>query len=95
VGDYLTWRIGRPIKVLSIGVTVANVVLVVVAVIVRYTNENPAAYDAASVLSYLAVIGLFVKLVLIKMDMPKHGIRLSRRLKGDEVSEHDAGDSID
>jgi hypothetical protein len=91
VGDYLTWTIKKPIKIVSIVLTAGNVVLIVVAVIVRYSNSNPAAYDTASVLSYLAAIGLFAKLVLIKMDMPKHGLRLSRRLVHEQVSEHESG----
>jgi hypothetical protein len=79
VGDFLTWRKGRTIKVVSVGLTLASVVLMIVAVVVKYTNNSPVAYDASSVLGYLAVIGAFAKLIILKMDMPAHGLRLSRK----------------
>jgi hypothetical protein len=89
VGDYLTWKMKQPLKIASVGLTGANVICVSVAVIVRYANDSPAAYDASSVLSYIAVAGLFAKLVVLRMDMPKHGIRLSRKTGADDTTEHE------
>jgi hypothetical protein len=80
--DFLTWRMNQPIKVASISMTAAGVILMILYAIMRVTasDQKTSYYTAASVFSILAVLALLIKLIILILEMPKHGIRLTRKL---------------
>jgi hypothetical protein len=80
--DILTWRMQQPIKIISVGMTAAGFLTMILYVIMRTaaSNDSAALYAAASVFSILGVVALLAKLLILLFEMPKHGIRLTRKL---------------
>jgi hypothetical protein len=83
IGDFLTWRIGHTTKIVSISLTFSSGFLIFLYPIFRYGAGSISVkvrYGISSIASYFAVLLLFVKLIFVKMEMPSHGIRLTRKL---------------
>jgi hypothetical protein len=84
VGDVLTWRGFALEPVLSGATTGLGILAAVLWAICEWgvQRRGPAA-----VFGYIIAVVFFVKLALIKVEMPPHGIRLTRRLICNDRSE--------
>jgi hypothetical protein len=82
VCDILTWQLNQPIKIMSVCMTASGFLTMILYVIMRTAASNGSSglYAAASVFSILGVIALLAKLLVLLFEMPKHGIRLTRKL---------------
>jgi hypothetical protein len=77
IGDVLTWRRWALEPIFSGAATAVGIVAAVVWAICEWGAQS---HGPAAVCGYIIAIVFFVKLSLIKVEMPPHGIRLTRRL---------------
>jgi hypothetical protein len=77
IGDFLSWDAWGTEAVVSVADTAIGVVAAIVWAIAEW---GAAKHWAAAVTGYVIALRFFVKLFLINVEMPKHGIRLTQRL---------------
>ena len=81
--DVLTWKMEQTVKVASVSLTAFGMLFAVVFAVLRFAvtpTSVKVMYGVASVFEYIAVFLLFIKLVVLKQEMPRHGIRLTKKL---------------
>lgn len=86
VGDFLFKKMNQNVSVGAIMVTVFGTVFSVLYGIFRCcipAEPRAVYYGISSVCEYLAIILIFVKLLIIRQEMPKHGIRLRKKTQLD------------
>jgi hypothetical protein len=88
-GDYINWAIKRPVRVPSVVVTAVTMCAFVAATATEYAAAGKAAQEASALLSYAAVVGVLVKVVLVWKEMPEHGLRIMKKsaVRGDQASD--------
>ena len=81
--DFLTWKMNQPIKIASVTITAVGIACAIIFAVLRYPYSdvpNKLYYGIGAGFEYVAVFCAFIKTIILKQEMPSHGIRISRNM---------------
>lgn len=89
--DFLTWKMNQPIKIASVTITALGIACVIIFAAFRYPyteSPNNLYYGIGAGFEYVSICCAFMKMIVLKQEMPSHGIRISRQtFNSDEKEE--------
>ena len=77
------WKIKEPVRDESVWMTIVGIVCGLVYVVMKFgfrKQANKYIFGTASIFEYMAIVCLFVKLIILKQEMPEHGIRITKKI---------------
>ena len=84
VSDILRGKMKQPGKVTTYGLTGFGLAFALIFALIRSSVKKSGnvktVYGVASVSEYLSIVLLFIKLIAMNQEMPRHGIRLERKM---------------